>query len=174
MGEEGGAATAIVYCTSAQPHRRTSALYRRQREALDHAKNNIGRDHHISRAAFLSHFTYAAPQFWCSMDRDGALWQAEVRDDQQELGLACYLFEASTAAFSALLKVLAADLTKPDAASYRVLCNEFRKYYMWNEGFSTRSGGLDHALARSRNLKAIVLKLMAQWARAVCRGDVFR
>jgi hypothetical protein len=107
------------------------------------------------------------------MDRDVALWQRQVQDDQQELGLACYLFEASTAAFSALLNVLSANPAKLDSASYAVLRNEFRKYYMWNEGFSTRSGGLDHVLSGSRNLKATVLRLMAQWARAVCRGDIF-
>jgi hypothetical protein len=107
------------------------------------------------------------------MDHDVTLWQLEVQDDQQELGLACYLFEASTAAFSALLNVLSANPAKPDSVSHGVLRNEFQKYYMWNEGFSTRSGGLDCALSNSRNLKATVLKLMVQWARAVCRGEIF-
>ena len=107
------------------------------------------------------------------MDRDVTLWQRQVQDDQQELGFACYLFEASTAAFSALLNVLSANPAKLPPASYGVLSSELRKYYMWNEGFSTRSGGLDHALSGSRNLKATVLRLMAQWARAICRGDIF-
>jgi hypothetical protein len=107
------------------------------------------------------------------MDQDVTLWQHQVQDNQPEPGLACYLFEASTAAFSALLNILSADPAKLDSTSYGVLRNEFRKYYMWNEGFSTRAGGLDHALSNSRNLKAAVLKLMAQWASAICRGDTF-
>lgn len=107
------------------------------------------------------------------MDHDVAIWQHGVQHDQLELGLASHLFETSTAAFSAILNVLSLNPTKFDSVLYGTLRNEFRKFYMWNEGFATQSGGLDDALSVSRNLKATVLKLMVQWARAVCRGDIF-
>lgn len=107
------------------------------------------------------------------MDHDVTLWQRNIQDGQPELGVASYLFEASTVAFTALLNVLAANPAKLDPASYLVLRDEFWRYYMWNEGFSTRSGRLDHILSGSKNLKATVLNLMTHWARAVCRGDPF-
>jgi hypothetical protein len=102
---------------------------------------------------------------------DVALWQRGIQNgDDQELGPVCYLFEASVSAFSALLHILAADSSQFESESYQQLRNEFRKFYMWNEGFSTRTGDLDHILASSKNLKGTVLGLMVQWVKAVSKS----
>ncbi|TAQ84989.1 hypothetical protein B7494_g6698 [Chlorociboria aeruginascens] len=108
------------------------------------------------------------------MEYDVTTWQQGLRDDgvPSEVGLASYLFEASTTAFAALLQVLTADTARFDAELYESLREEFKKYYIWNEGFSTASGDLDDILACSKNLKATVLRLMVQWARAACRVPV--
>lgn len=104
-------------------------------------------------------------------DIDVSLWQKGIQhEDEQELGPACYLFEASIIAFSELLHILAADSTRLKSEPYRSLRNEFRKFYLWNEGFSTRAGDLDHILASSKNLKGTVLGLMVQWAKAVSKS----
>jgi hypothetical protein len=87
----------------------------------------------------------------------------------QELGPASSLFECSTALFSSLLRSLAEDIEQLGPDLYGVLRNEFRKFYLWNDGLSTRSGELDDILSHSKNLKATVLPLIALWARAVCR-----
>ncbi|KAH7370410.1 hypothetical protein BKA65DRAFT_16501 [Rhexocercosporidium sp. MPI-PUGE-AT-0058] len=102
-------------------------------------------------------------------DVDVALWRRGIllEEGHQEAGPACYLFEASILTFSALLQVLAADSVHYDSESYGRLREEFRKFYMWNEGFSTRTGDLDHVLACSKNLKGTVLGLMVQWVRTV-------
>jgi hypothetical protein len=103
---------------------------------------------------------------------DVALWQQGIlpEGEAHEAGPACYLFEASISAFSALLHILASDPLRFDSESYTSLRDEFRKFYMWNEGFSTRSGDLDHVLACSKNLKAIVLGLMVHWVRTVLKS----
>lgn len=104
---------------------------------------------------------------------DVGLWQRAVehQDDQPELGPANRLFETSTAAFSALLHLLAIDThSLGTEIIYPRLRNEFRKFYLWNEGFSTRSGSLDHILSCSKNLKATVLGLMVNWAKALSKG----
>lgn len=102
---------------------------------------------------------------------DVAHWQRSILDgDEPERGPAYYLFEASTTAFSALLQILAADSTRFKSESYESLRDEFRKFYMWNEGFSTRSGDLDYVLSCSKNLKATVIGLMVHWVKAVSKG----
>jgi hypothetical protein len=103
---------------------------------------------------------------------DVALWQRGLFNDEREheIGPACYLFEASVSVFSALLRVLANDPVHYDSNLYGSLRNEFRKFYMWNEGFSTRTGDLDHVLACSKNLKGTVLGLMVQWAQTVSKS----
>ena len=105
-------------------------------------------------------------------DIDVALWQREIsfQDEEREIGPACYLFEASISVFSVLLQVLAADTVHFDSELYEGLRDEFRKFYMWNEGFSTRRGDLDHVLACSKNLRGTVLGLMVQWVKVVPRG----
>jgi hypothetical protein len=103
-------------------------------------------------------------------DVDVALWQRGILlGDEKEIGPACYLFEASVSTFSALLQVIAADLANFDSESYQLLTDEFRKFYMWNEGLSTRAGDLDHVLANSKNLKGTVLWLMVQWVKTVTK-----
>jgi hypothetical protein len=103
---------------------------------------------------------------------DMALWQQGILPEGgvEEIGPACFLFEASIAVFSGLLQVLASESNHVDLGSYISLREEFRKFYMWNEGFSTRKGDLDHVLAKSKNLKGTVLGLMAQWAKAISKG----
>jgi hypothetical protein len=78
------------------------------------------------------------------MSGDVKQWQGEVeaRGGRPELGPAAYLFEASTAAFAAGLQVMTGDYHNFDPDSYRILRNEFRRFYLWNEGFSTSSGGV--------------------------------
>ncbi len=109
------------------------------------------------------------------MDHDVAVWRREVnsQDDQPELGPATYLFEASVAAFAAVLQALAEDAAQFDTkrTSYEALLDEFQKFYMWNEGFSTCTGELDLILSCSKNLRATVLALMVQWAKTVCRSE---
>jgi hypothetical protein len=109
------------------------------------------------------------------MDRDISVWRQEVlqQDDQLGLGLATNLFDTSVAAFAALLRVLAEDRARLEENSnlYEVLRNEFQRFYMWNDGFSTNSGELDRILSCSKNLRATVLALMVQWAKTVCRSN---
>lgn len=70
-------------------------------------------------------------------------WQGEVEalDGRLELGPAAHLFEASTAVFAASLQVVIGNYDNFDPDSYRILRNEFRRFYLWNEGFSTSSEG---------------------------------
>jgi hypothetical protein len=103
---------------------------------------------------------------------DVALWQdgIEPQGDPPEIGPASYLFEASVAAFSAILQIIAANKDDFDRSSYESLRDEFRKFYMWNEGFSTQTGALDQALSSSQSLKAAVLDMMIHWARTALRS----
>jgi len=104
-------------------------------------------------------------------DGDVARWQQGILlGKEQEVGPACYLYEASISALSALLHVLAADSIHYDSETYASLRDEFRKFYLWNEGFSTRAGELDHILAYSKNLKGTVLGLMVQWVKTFTKG----
>ena len=107
---------------------------------------------------------------------DVTLWRGGVedQDERPELGPASYLFEASTIAFSALLQVVVGDPTHFDSELYQTLREEFRKFYLWNEGFCTGSGDLDQILSSSKNLKATVLGLMVLWARALSKGMILK
>jgi hypothetical protein len=95
------------------------------------------------------------------------------QDDQPEWGLAAALYEALVAGFAALLRVLLEDSARLDqgSSSYKALRDEFQKFFLWNDGFSTTSGELDRILSCSKNLRAAVLALMVQWARTVCRSN---
>ena len=106
------------------------------------------------------------------MSGDVKQWQDEVeaQDGRAELGPAAHLFEASTAVFAAGLQVMIGDYHNFDPDSYRILRNEFRRFYLWNEGFSTSSGGLDRILSSSKNLEATVLSIMVCWTKAVLRS----
>jgi hypothetical protein len=104
-------------------------------------------------------------------------WQRGLQhgDEQQEIGPATQLFEATVVAFSAVFQVIAETPGQYDEHGdglrfYTALRDEFQKFYMWNEGFPSSSGGLDLILLCSRTLRATVLDLMAQWAKAVCRS----
>ncbi|RFU32260.1 hypothetical protein B7463_g4072, partial [Scytalidium lignicola] len=99
-------------------------------------------------------------------------WSQGIPHEQDELeyGPATCLFDAATAAFTELLRIIAAGATTSESKSlYESLRNEFQKFYMWNEGFSTRTGNLDSILSRSKNLEATCLSLLALWANAVSK-----
>lgn len=95
------------------------------------------------------------------------------QDEQPDSGPAYHLFQETTIAFSSLLRVLIQDPSYVDPRLYKLLREEFRKYYMWNEGFCTRAGDLDQVLSSSKNLKGTVLNLMVLWARAISKGMLF-
>jgi hypothetical protein len=107
-----------------------------------------------------------------AMSGDVKQWQGEVeaQDGRTELGPAAHLFEASIAVFAAGLQVMIGDYRNFDPDSHRILRNEFRRFYLWNEGFSTSSGGLDRILSSSKNLEATVLSIMVSWTKAVLRS----
>jgi hypothetical protein len=107
-----------------------------------------------------------------AMSGDVKQWQGEVeaQDGRPELGPAAHLFEASTAVFAASLQLMIGDYHNFDPDSYRILRNEFRRFYLWNEGFSTSSGGLDRILSSSKNLEATVLGIMVSWTKAVLKS----
>ncbi len=102
---------------------------------------------------------------------DVSRWQQDIQHEgvEAEVGSACSLFEAAIAALSPFLSILAADLAN-DSGAYESLRREFQKFYMWNEGYSTRTGDLDEILACSKDLKSTVLGLMAQWTKTVSKG----
>jgi len=79
-----------------------------------------------------------------AMSGDIKQWQGEIeaQDGRPELRPAAQLFEASTAVFAAGLQVMIGDHHNFDSDSYQILRNEFRRFYLWNEGFSTSSGGV--------------------------------
>ena len=109
------------------------------------------------------------------MDHDISVWRGAVlgQEDPSELGLAANLFDASVAAFTALLRVLTENMNRSRVGPgiYEVLRNEFQRFCMWNDGFSTSLGELDRILASSKNLRATILALMARWAKTVCRSN---
>jgi hypothetical protein len=94
-----------------------------------------------------------------------------IGDDgfQEEIGPACRIFTAATKAFPIILRVINQE---PDYVNYESigLRNEFRNFFVWNEGFPTSEGELDMLLSMSRNLREVVLRLMLEWARTVCRS----
>jgi hypothetical protein len=92
------------------------------------------------------------------------------QDEQPESGPACHLFQETATAFSSILRILIQDPTYLDPRLYKSLREEFRKYYMWNEGFCTGAGDLDQVLSSSKNLKGTVLNLMVLWARALSKS----
>lgn len=101
------------------------------------------------------------------MENEVVLWRRGILhdDNQPEIGAAAELFEVSTEGSSQLLQILALDLTV-----YESFRDEFRKFYMWNEGFSTLSGHLDCILATSKDLRATTLGLMVNWAKSLLKG----
>jgi hypothetical protein len=100
--------------------------------------------HHLYQSSVCALATVDRLLIDCAMSGDVKQWQGEVeaRGGRPELGPAAYLFEASTAAFAAGLQVMTGDYHNFDPDSYRILRNEFRRFYLWNEGFSTSSGGV--------------------------------
>jgi hypothetical protein len=107
------------------------------------------------------------------MDREVELWHQGVQghNDIPELGPASSLFDASTSAFTILLRIMVQDPYHSNSNSYKSLRDEFRKFYIWNQGFSASTGDLDLILSSSKNLKATVLGLMVLWVKALCRGS---
>lgn len=109
------------------------------------------------------------------MDHDVTLWQQGVQHDaeQKKVGPITQLFNATVAAFSALLHVMADNPGQYDNGLifYNTLRDEFQKFYAWNESFPSSSGELDLILSCSKNLQATVLDLMVQWAKVVCRSQ---
>lgn len=106
------------------------------------------------------------------MELDVAQWQRHVEDSGGgvETGPACYMFEAVTIVLSSLIKVLVLEPEHIEREHFEALRDEFRKFYMWNEGLATRSGQLDQILSSSKSLKATVLKLIAQWITTILKG----
>jgi hypothetical protein len=108
------------------------------------------------------------------MDGDVALWQRQIDhgEEHQEVGLVTQLFQATVAAFSAVLQIIADDPCQYNdgLTFYNALRDEFQKFYIWNEGFPSSSGELDVTLLCSKNLRATALDLMVQWSKVVCRG----
>jgi len=103
---------------------------------------------------------------------DVTLWQGGVveQDEQPESGPACHLFQETTMAFASLSRTLTQDPNDLDPRFYILLREEFRKFYLWNEGFCTGAGDLDQVLSSSKNLKGTVLNLMVLWARALSKS----
>lgn len=106
------------------------------------------------------------------MELNVAQWQRHVEDDGSavETGPACYMFEAATTVVSSLINVLVLEPEHIEREHFEALRDEFRKFYMWNEGLATRSGQLDQILSSSRSLKATVLKLIAHWITTILKG----
>jgi len=96
--------------------------------------------------------------------------QNKIEDPAQEPDLPAVLFNHCVKVFVNLFRIIHGkdDLIQPSICED--LREEFRKFYVWNDTFPTESGQLGSILATSRNLKAAVLGLMAQWARALCKG----
>lgn len=103
---------------------------------------------------------------------DVTLWRGGVEEQAERLepADASHLFQASAITFSSLLETLRRKPERLNSDLYAILRNEFRKFYLWNEGFCTGSGDLDQILLSSKNLKATVLNLMVLWARAVSKS----
>ena len=110
------------------------------------------------------------------MADDVAIWQKsiELEAEGKENGPAGYLFDAATSVVANILRIMASNSENPDLASYEMLRNEFRKFYLWNCGFSTRSGELDNILSLSNNLRATVLTLLVEWAMALAKGTQYQ
>lgn len=105
------------------------------------------------------------------------LLQREIphEGNERELGPVTQLFQATVAAFSAVLHIIASNHSQNDDGQtfYNALRDEFQKFYMWNEGFPSSTGELDLILSFSKNLRATVLDLMVQWAKVVCRSKYY-
>lgn len=99
-------------------------------------------------------------------------WQKSLQHDDNQLGAgtAAQLFKSSADASSTLLRIMAADTKNTSVDIYESLRHEFQSFYVWNEGFSTGTGELDRILFRSKDLKATVLGLMAQWAKSLLKS----
>jgi hypothetical protein len=97
-----------------------------------------------------------------------------IRDDGSELvtGPARLIFTAAVQAFPIILRAISEG---PEHADSRVieLKNEFRKFFIWNEGFSTSDGELDRLISMSRNLRDTVLRLMLEWAMTLYQSIKF-
>jgi hypothetical protein len=99
-------------------------------------------------------------------------WQNTVNEANAQEDLSAILFEACVQAFQSVFHIIR---EKPDLFEHTTiddLREEFRKFYVWNDIFPTASGELGSILSTSRNLKEAVFSLLAQWARALCKGRV--
>jgi len=103
------------------------------------------------------------------MDVDVDQWQSgiEIHADLEDAGQAAILFEGTVSFVPELLHILEGHI---ESSIYNDIKQEFRFWYLWNDGFSTRRGDLDRSLSYSSNLRATVLTIMAGWARAMCKG----
>ena len=93
----------------------------------------------------------------------------KAEDGQQSDHPAEDLFNAVKDTFSKILHNINYATTDHQESTYNALRFEFRRFYLWNEGFSTSTGNLDAILSRSKNLKATVLQLLVQWAKIVLK-----
>lgn len=102
-------------------------------------------------------------------------WQQQLVSSPplESSGIAESLFESLVSTFSAIHTELRQDQEFEHSNLLSELREEFRKFYVWNDTFSTQSGHLDNILKTSRNLQVTVLSLMNQWAITISKGWCF-
>lgn len=99
-------------------------------------------------------------------------WQNTLEDATAQEDLSAILFEACVQAFRSLFHIICEKSDVLGRHTIDDLREEFRKFYVWNDIFPTTSGQLGSILSTSRNLKEAVFSLIAQWARALCKGII--
>jgi hypothetical protein len=82
------------------------------------------------------------------------------------------VFDGCVGTYTMLANILRQDETFMESEICRDLFDEFRKFYLWNDMYSTRSGHLDQLIDNSSFLKVSVLDMVAEWANAVLRSTL--
>ncbi len=106
------------------------------------------------------------------VDIEIANWQSSLENPTVQEDLSVTLFENCANVFPLIYRILKKEAESSERSACEDLREEFRRFYVWNETFPTASGELGSILSTSRNLKETVFSLMAQWARALCRGEL--
>jgi hypothetical protein len=99
-------------------------------------------------------------------------WQNSLENPAAEEDLSTVVFEDCTKVFSLVFHLIREKPNSIASSTCDDLREEFRKFYVWNDSFPIASGELGSILSTSRNLKEAVFGLMAQWARALCKGTI--
>jgi hypothetical protein len=102
-------------------------------------------------------------------------WQRNLKSASktEDFGTSGILYENSISAFVALYRILRSNTDASRAQVVQDLREEFRKFYVWNDALGTQTGQLERVLETSRNLKTGVLSLLAQWARVICKCELY-